>query len=180
MGWNDSASSMLKVTDPGGLTAPKVARIFFTSGCSRQTESASILIDYFPYRVHNADRPSGLINYSDEEPLLCHLRAATHTLHVRLRNRVRRLTCGNLEYSAQKNYIQPGYRLHANRSRYLAAAHWTQPLPFPGQMPQSVRLCARTFSSADGKMVVPSATSENIPAKQTAVMREKCTTNQAA
>ena len=43
IGSNVSALPCSNSVMPGGVTDPNTARIFFTSGCSRQTENASIL-----------------------------------------------------------------------------------------------------------------------------------------
>src|SRR5437667_1841186 len=94
--------------------------------------------------ARNGCRPAYLTNCLTVEPSLCRIHAATHTLRVRLRNKVPTLACGNLEYSEQKNCIQPGYRQRANRYRSLAAPDSMQPLPFPGQMPPSTRLRVHT------------------------------------
>jgi hypothetical protein len=42
-GWNDSLFPCSKSLMPGWRTVPKIARTLFTSGCSCQTENASIL-----------------------------------------------------------------------------------------------------------------------------------------
>src|SRR5215467_2274579 len=162
----------------GELTESKVARIFFTSACSRQTENASILTS--TSRTGSYRSSASLSNKVSKRSAAALLRTCGNSYSIRPsacnNSKVSRCWLGML--GAKKLYpawMPAACRYVAMhlRTRFDAAACFPRHQVAPSS-------ALRAYSSqVEGKMVEPSAINQNTPAEQTAVSKKKCIPNQA-